>query len=191
MFERFTEGSRAVVAAARELAVELGSRDITVGHLLYGCAKGQEATAGEPLNDCGITAASIRALLPRGVEQQEGQADPEALRAIGIDYEGVRAAVEETFGSGALDAAPDRRVRTGGRRAPRFTPEAKRSLELALQVARELHHDRMAPGHLLLGLLRLDYELASRVLEQSGTTVAELSATVLAGMSTSARPTAR
>ena len=58
-------------------------------------------------------------------------------------------------------------------------------------MARELHHDRMAPGHLLLGLLRLDDELVSRVLEQSGTTVAELSATVLAGVSTSARPTAR
>ena len=31
--------------------------------------------------------------------------DPEALRAIGIDFDEVRAAVEETFGVGALEAA--------------------------------------------------------------------------------------
>lgn len=183
MFERFTEGSRAVVAEARDLAVELGSRYITAGHLLYGCAEGREETAGKPLHDRGITGASIRRSLPRGEEQPVGQVDDEALRAIGIDYEGVRAAVEETFGSGALETAPDRRVRPGGSRRPRFTPEAKRSLELALRVAKELHHDRMMPGHLLLGLLRLDNEFVSRAIEQSDTTIAALSATVLARVS--------
>ena len=99
--------------------------------------------------------------------------------------------MEETFGSGALESAPDRRVRTGGSRRTRFTPEAKRSLELALGVVKELHHDRMVPGHLLLGLLRLDNEFVSRVLEQSATTVAALSAAVLAGVSTEVKPKVR
>ena len=45
MFERFTEGSRAVLVEARDLALELGSPSIDVGHLLYGCAEGREETA--------------------------------------------------------------------------------------------------------------------------------------------------
>lgn len=183
MFERFTDDLRSIVVDARELAIELDSPSVTAGHLLYCCAEGQEATAGKPLHDCGITSASIRHLLPRGDRLPAGEADPEALRAIGIDYEEVRAAVEETFGSGALDTAPDRRVLSARSRRPRFTPEAKQSLVLAVQVARELHHDHLSPGHLLLGLLRLDDAFVARVITHSGTTVATLSAAVLAGLS--------
>jgi hypothetical protein len=90
--------------------------------------------------------------------------------------------VERNFGLGALDAAPDRRVAAGSRRRP-FTPDAKRSLELALLVAVELHFHRIVPGHLLLGLLRLDNEDVVAVIEQSGTTVAALSAAVLTRLS--------
>ncbi len=180
MFERFTDGSREVVVQARAVAVELGSRQITAGHLLYGCAQGRDATAGQPLHDRGITGATVRRLLPRGNEQPAGPIDHESLSAIGIDYAEVRAAVEETFGSGALEAAPDRRVATRRIRGPRFTPEAKRSLVLALRVLRELHHDQLLPGHLLLGLLRIDDEFVSSVIDQSGTTIGALSADVLA-----------
>jgi ATP-dependent Clp protease ATP-binding subunit ClpA len=179
MFERFSEPSKAVLVEAQDLAVELGSPYISVGHLLYGCAEGREETAGQPLHECGITTASIRRLLPHTAEHAAGHADPEALRAIGIDYEGVRAAVEETFGPGALENAPDRRVSTRGNRRPLFTPNAKRSLELGLRAAQELHHHHLVPGHLLLGLLRLDNEFVSSIVEQSGTTVATLSAAVL------------
>lgn len=183
MFERFTDDLRAIVVRARELAIELGAPDVTAGHLLYCCAEGQEATAGKPLHDYGITAASIRHLLPRVEGLPAGEADLEALRAIGIDYEEVRATVEETFGSGALDTAPDRRARTARSRRTGFTPEARQSLVLTLQVARELHHDRLSPGHLLLGLLRLDHEFVAEVITQSETTVAMLSAAVLAALS--------
>jgi ATP-dependent Clp protease ATP-binding subunit ClpA len=179
MFERFTEPSKAVLVEAQDLAVELGSRYISVGHLLHGCAEGREETAGQPLHECGITAASIRRLLPHTTEQRAGQADTEALSAIGIDYEGVRAAVEATFGAGALENAPDRRVPVARTRRPSFTPNAKRSLELALRAAQELHHHHIVPGHLLLGLLRLDNEFVSNIVDQSGTTVATLSAAVL------------
>jgi hypothetical protein len=41
----------------------------------------------------------------------------------------------------------------------------------------------MTPGHLLLGLLRLDDEFVSSAVEQSGTTLAGLSAAVLARVS--------
>lgn len=179
MFERFTESSKAVLVEAQDLALELGSRYITAGHLLYGCAEGRDETAGQPLRECGVGAASIRRLLPRTAEEAAGRVDPEALRAIGIDYEGVRAAVEATFGVGALESAPDRRLPANRIRKPPFTPNAKRSLELALRAAQELHHHAIVPGHLLLGLLRLDNDLVSEIVEESGTTVAALSAAVL------------
>lgn len=179
MFERFTEGSRAVLVEAQGLALELGSPYLGAGHLLYGCAEGREETAGRPLNDCGITGASIRRSLPRAKERPAGEIDLDALSAIGIDYEGIRAAVDETFGAGALEAAPDRRIRTDRGRKPPFTREAKQALELTLRVTQELHHHRITPGHLLLGLLRLDNEFVSHTVEGAGTTVASLSAAVL------------
>lgn len=179
MFERFTQGSKAVLVQAQDVAIELGAPYISPGHILYGCAAGRESTAGEPLRACGITEESIRRRLPRSEEASAGDIDPDALRAIGIDYEGVRAAVERTFGEGALEAAPDRRSPTAKLRKPPFTPQAKRSLELALRVAVELHDHHMEPGHLLLGLLRLDDDFISSVVQQSGATVAGLSASVL------------
>ncbi|HEX3795151.1 MAG TPA: Clp protease N-terminal domain-containing protein [Acidimicrobiales bacterium] len=183
MFERFTESSRAVLVEAQDLAQELGSSSINVLHILYGCAEGREDTAGKPLRDCGVTAATIRQQLPRVDEPPAGEIDPVALRAIGIDFEGVRATVEETFGPGALERAPDRRVPTKSMRRVPFTPEAKRSLEQALRVTLELHQRTIVPGHLLLGLLRLSDEQVSRAIEQSGTTVVAVSAAVLAGLS--------
>jgi ATP-dependent Clp protease ATP-binding subunit ClpA len=185
MFERFTEEAKSVLVAAQDVAIELGSRNIDAIHLLYGCAVTREETAGRPLRDLGVTAASIRRLLPREEEHAAGGVDPDALHAIGIDYEEVRATVERNFGPGALDAAPDRRVGAGSRRPP-FTPDAKRSLELALRVAIELHFQRIVPGHLLLGLLRLDNEDVVAAIEQSGTTVAALSAMVLTRLATAA-----
>ncbi len=179
MFERFTEPSRAALVEAQNLAIELGSRHISAGHLLYGCARGREETAGKPLYDCGIRAASIRRLLPRADDRPAGPVDPGALSAIGIDYQGVRAAVEVTFGPGALEAAPDRRARTAGTRKPPFTPDAKRSIALTLRAAEELHQERIVPGHVLLGLLRLDNEFVWSVLEEADTTVAALSSAVL------------
>jgi ATP-dependent Clp protease ATP-binding subunit ClpA len=183
MFERFTEGSRTILTDAQDVARELGSPYIAVAHILYGCAEGRTETAGKPLHDFGITGASVRRLLPRTDDQPTaGEVDPEALRAIGIDYDGVRTAVEHTFGSGALETAPDRRTPTRTLRKPPFTPIAKRTLERSLRVALELHHKSIMPGHILLAVLRLDSEFVSDVIESADTTVAALSAAVLTGL---------
>jgi hypothetical protein len=179
VFERFTQASKAVLVQAQDISIELGVGHISPGHILYGCAAGREPTAGEPLHALGITEGSIRRLLPRSEQTVGGEIDPEALRAIGIDYEGVRAAVDQSFGQGALESAPDRRVPSGTHRKPPFTPQAKRSLELSLRVTVELHDQHIEPGHLLLGLLRLDDDFVSSVVQQSVATVAGLSAAVL------------
>jgi hypothetical protein len=167
-----------VLVEAQDLALELGSPFLDAGHILYGCAEGREETAGRPLRDCGITGASLRHRLPRAPGAGPVPLDPDALRAIGIDYDGVLAAVEGTFGPGALEGAPDRRV-SPTRRKPRFTPEAKRALELSLRATLELHHQAITPGHLLLGLLRLDDEFINNAVTASGTNLAALSGAVL------------
>lgn len=179
MFERFTPEAKAVLVEAQDAAIDFGSAYITPAHLFYGCARGRESTAGEPLHDCGITGESILGVVPRSEHGNETAIDPDVLRAIGIDYDRVKNAVDETFGEGALESSPDRRVRAASGRRPPFTNEAKRSMELSLRVALELHDRRIRPGHLLLALLRLDDESISRVVEQQGTSVARLSATVL------------
>jgi ATP-dependent Clp protease ATP-binding subunit ClpA len=179
MFERFTQESKAVLVEAQDTAIALGSGYITPAHLLYGCAVGRESTAGEPLHESGITGELILRVFPRASNDGEIEIDPEALRAIGIDYENVRRAVDETFGEGALESSPDRRSHAATGRRPRFTLEAKRSMEQSLRVALELHERSIRPGHLLLGLLRLNDEQISTIVEQQGATVAGLSATVL------------
>lgn len=179
MFERMTQGAKAALVEAQDLAVELDSRTIEVGHLLYGLAEGREETAGKPLRDSGITGVAVRALLPRGEHERPGTIDPESLESIGIDYEGVRSAVEATFGPGALDAAPDRRVSPSASGRPRFSPDAKRTIEQSLRVALELHQKTIKPGHVLLGLLRLNDEFVTSVLAKSQANVAALSASVL------------
>jgi ATP-dependent Clp protease ATP-binding subunit ClpA len=181
MFERLNESARAAIVGAQDIAIELGSNTIDVGHLLYGLAEGREETAGKPLHDCGVTPEAVRQLLPHSRVPASEDVDAESLRAIGIDYEEVRSTVGKTFGEGALSAAADRRSE-GSTRKPPFTPELKRSLEQGLRVCLELHNKIIAPGHLLLGALRLDDDFVSDVVARSNTSVAGLSSTVLAAL---------
>jgi len=48
MFEQYTEASKAVLVEAQDIAVELGSGYISVGHLLYGCAEVASTAARTP-----------------------------------------------------------------------------------------------------------------------------------------------
>jgi ATP-dependent Clp protease ATP-binding subunit ClpA len=186
MFDRFTAASRGALVEAQDLALELGSGHISPGHLLYGCAEIRDETGSVRLREQGITGDFIRRLMPRTEESRAEQIDPKALRGIGIDYEQMRAAVEQTFGPGALESAPDRRNSSRRTRKPPFTPDAKHTIELTVRVATELHHKRISPGHLVLGLLRLDDEFVATVLKEAGVTVAELSSAVLSSFSEAA-----
>jgi ATP-dependent Clp protease ATP-binding subunit ClpA len=184
MFERLTEGARAALVEAEGIAIELNSRTIDVGHLLYGLAEGREETAGKPLRESGVTGAAVRRLLPRGEHAASGPIDIASLESIGIDYDGIRSAVDATFGVGALDGAPDRRTSTPASGRPHFSIEAKRSLEQSLRVALELHEKKIKPGHVLLGLIRINDDLVTSVLKQNKSNVAGLSSAVLKELST-------
>ena len=54
-----------------------------------------------------------------------------------------------------------------------LTPQGKESIELAVQEARLLDHHYIGTEHLLLGLLREEEGLASKVLRKSGVTLEE------------------
>jgi len=108
MFERFTDGARQVVVRAQEDARRLGHNYIGSEHLLLAAAAAGEP-AGVVLRDQGVTPERVEAELVRIIGL--GSTDPlrgldgEALAAIGIDLDVVRARIEAAFGPDALDRA--------------------------------------------------------------------------------------
>jgi hypothetical protein len=109
MFERFTDNARHVVVQAQADARRLGHGYIGCEHLLLAAASTGEP-AGVVLRDQGITPQQVEAEILRTIGPGQ-TADPlvgldrEALAAIGIDLDVVRARIEATFGPGALARA--------------------------------------------------------------------------------------
>ena len=123
MFERFTDGARHVVVRAQQDARRLGHNYIGCEHLLLAAAEAGEP-AGAVLRDQGVTPERVEAEILRTIgpgaaadsgaaldRAAAGPADPlrgldrEALAAIGIDLDVVRARIEAAFGPDALDRA--------------------------------------------------------------------------------------
>ena len=123
MFERFTDGARQVVVRAQEDARRLGHNYIGCEHLLLAAAETGEP-AGVVLRDQGVTPERVEAEILRTIGRGSAGADPlrgldrEALAAIGIDLDVVRARIEAAFGPDALDRAvlAHRRAADGGGR---------------------------------------------------------------------------
>jgi ATP-dependent Clp protease ATP-binding subunit ClpA len=119
-----------------------------------------------------------------------GPADADALQAIGIDIEAVRARVEEMFGVGALNP-PTPRPRPGllgffrRRRAPvgpsgrrLFTARMRRIFVFCVREAERREDRQISTELLLLGIVREGRGLASRVLAGRGVDVADLGARI-------------
>ena len=228
MFERFTDSARHVVTQAQADARRLGHNYIGCEHLLLAVAAADEP-AGAVLRDQNITPERIegeilhtigrgqRADLLRGI-------DREALAAIGIDLDAVRAQIEAAFGPDALTPALPaacrsrrpgpalgkgplaeltrrRRRRRARRNAPqpagpfrqrpafpgpvpgghiRFTPRAKKSLELSLREAQALHDSYIGVQHLTLALLALGDGMIPVILSALGAPATPLRAAILA-----------
>ena len=150
------------------------------------------------LSSAGLTADGVRAealrLVPPPTEPL-GPADAEALRAIGIDLDAVIASVESTFGEGALrapdDDGPRRRrglfrrgggVPTASYDNPRFSPRAKKVLELSLREALRRGDDYIGAEHILLGLIREGEGLAAKILTDTGLSLDALRTAVDRGL---------
>jgi len=154
MFERFTDKARTAVIAARAEASERGDQ-IRPEYLLHALAAG-EGVAARALAGLGVDADAIERRLDRAAPlrrppggETAGE-DADALASIGIHLDEIRRRVEENFGPGALDRAPEP---AQGTWRITMTREAKQSVELAAREARALHHGYVGTEHLLLGLI--------------------------------------
>ncbi len=87
------------------------------------------------------------------------------LKALGVDLKRIRAEVERLVQSDPA-AAKSQHHKVPGE--PRYTPRAKRVLELSLDEARGLGQSYIGTEHLLLGLLREGQGVAAQVLLNLG-----------------------
>lgn len=168
MFERFTDRARQVVHGARAEAKQLGHSYIGTEHLLLAMLDLDGGIAHDVLVEAGVNADAVRQAIQRGMAS-----DADALETIGIDFNAVKAKLEETFGPGALDEPPPpqeqkgwfgRKKSTSGGSFPRFSPRSKVVLELSLREALALKHNYIGTEHILLGLLREGKGLAAKIL---------------------------
>jgi ATP-dependent Clp protease ATP-binding subunit ClpA len=169
MFERFTQAARDVVASARAEARQLSHNYIGTEHLLLGILAQPSGAAVDALRACDLDLLSARREVARMVGTASftlGDDEAQALSAIGIDLDAVRAKLEHSFGDGVLDAESTAPTieRTPAWAGMRFTRRAKKSLELALREARHLRHNFLGPEHLLLGLIREADGIAAQIL---------------------------
>ncbi|WP_328460262.1 Clp protease [Actinoplanes sp. NBC_00393] len=181
MFERFTKEARAVVVGAQQQARELGHETIGTEHTLLSLLAGDNGAIRDALSNRGVDQTSVRqAIIEHVGDHSEATTiadrdaeDAAALKAIGIDLDAVRAAIEENFGAGALRLprpAPKKRgifgrFQTGTSHIP-FSPRNKKVLELSLREAIRLKHNYIAPEHIMLGLLREGAGLAALILAE-------------------------
>lgn len=196
MFERFTREARAVVLGAQEEARRLRHRAVGTEHILLALLV-DPGGAGAVLGAVGVTRGPVETELTRLVGERGdlGADDAAALRAIGIDLDEVRARLEENFGPVSLDPPPEpaRRGFFTRRRdnAPvsghiRFSPRAKKTLELSLREALRLGHRHIGAEHILLGLLREGEGLAAQILSILGVDVRDLRRRTEAALRTAA-----
>jgi ATP-dependent Clp protease ATP-binding subunit ClpA len=186
MFERFTDQARLVVRLAHEEAEGLSHRYIGTEHLLLAMLHEDTGLAYTVLTQAGVTHEQIRAATQATVGAGAlGEADAEALQAIGIDLPTVLAKIEEVFGPGALEPPRPEPPRRGLLRRRRqqpvgpthrrpFTPRSKKVLELSLREALRLGHNYIGSEHVLLGLLREGEGLAAKFLTDGGLSLESL-----------------
>jgi ATP-dependent Clp protease ATP-binding subunit ClpA len=184
MFERFTNDARTVVVTAQQEARALGHRVIGTEHLLLGLLALDGGTVARALAGDGVDADFVRGEIVRRVGPrppgesfaEADREDAEALKAIGIDLDEVRRAIEASFGAGALhlprEGAPEKRRRFGRHSVNSghipFSGRAKKVLELSLREAVRLQQRFIAAEHVMLGLLREGQGLAVLILVDKG-----------------------
>ncbi|UQU67082.1 Clp protease [Couchioplanes caeruleus] len=193
MFERFTHAARDVVVRAQAEARDLQQSPIGTQHTLLALlADPDGAIATAPaLRDRQVDARFVRAEILRLVGPAPTAPDPlpdsdaedkAALKAIGIDLDAVRRAIEENFGPGSLrlprSPAPKRkgvlRRFYGSSGHVPFSPRNKKVLELALREALRLKHNFIAPEHIVLGMVREGSGLAIQILAERGVDLDDL-----------------
>jgi ATP-dependent Clp protease ATP-binding subunit ClpA len=150
------------LAAGADEARRLGCAFVGTEHVLLALVHDRTSPIRPLLAGLDIDAAAVEgALAPwLGAGSSGAKIDPDALATLGIDFDTVRAQLEQTFGPGALERS---RASCLGI-APR--------LKLALAHALDYADDRpLRDEHVLLGMLRVPDSVAARVLGGTGLTL--------------------
>jgi ATP-dependent Clp protease ATP-binding subunit ClpC len=106
------------------------------------------------------------------LREEEGLAS-RTLGSLGVELHGARGRVSAIVGEGTEVA----------RGLIPFLPDAKQSIDGALREALKMGHRFIGTEHLLLGLVREEGYVSSRVLAESGVTLAQVRERVLALLS--------
>lgn len=170
MFERFTEDARSVVTGAVEQARVWGHDSVGTQHLLLGLLSPGAGAAYRVLHDAGLEPDRVLEVVRRRIPSEGSMTDEDAesLRSVGIDLDVVLERLAESFGA---DAVPQSQRR---RRRPRFSPPAKKTLQLALREAIWLKSRAIGSEHILLGLLRCEDSEINAVLAEVAITSDDL-----------------
>jgi hypothetical protein len=138
--EPFSPGAVAVLADAMEHAHRLGHRHLGSEHLLLAVASASHPV-GAVLRDHGVTPERVEQEIRAGLF---GGLDRDALAAIGIDLDTVRARAEESFEPEALARAGQAGPRK--RRPARLTLHRLRRPGVSDWLIRRWHRRRAAAG---------------------------------------------
>src|SRR5258708_2891909 len=104
-----------------------------------------------------------------------------ALERFGMSLDGAREDVKAIVGRGK--STPTGHIP--------FTPRAKKTLELALREALQLHHNYIGTEHILLGVIREGQGVGAQVLKQHAADLATIRVAVLELLSTMPAEAAR
>lgn len=187
MFERFTNEGRHLLVDAQRHAHRLGHNYLGCEHLLLALASSQ-SDAGAVLRSLGAMLEAVEASALHRLGTPAGVIDRDALAAIGIDFEKVQQRVEAVFGPNALNRRPRptpprrgwrRRRSCGPKSSLRFTPRAKKSLELSLDEALARGDGHIGVEHLTLALTSMRDGLAPRILADLGLPSEQVRAAVI------------
>jgi hypothetical protein len=193
MTRNFTEDANAIVVQAYEHAIRLGHPCLGGEHLLLALAAASQP-AGAVLREHGVTperAEAEIARLPGG--GLFGDLDRDALAAVGVDIDAVRATTEASFGQEALTRAAravHRKPRWFNPRPAAFNgrdgaflplgPGAGQALQRARREAQARHAAQPAGVEdLALGILAISEGLVPPVLSGLGMSGPALSTAIL------------
>ena len=193
MFDRCDADTMIVIDTAIAEARALGHNYVGTEHLLVALVQHRDLLPHQVGRMLPSEVQAVRAALE--VELDGPPRDEELLASLGIDLEGVRAAVRRTFGSDALERLAVRPVRQPWQpwRRPRrrcmsilargtrlaLRPRVKRVRERALSGATRRGLPAIDPCALLLGMVEEERALSNRLLQDLGVPPNELRAAIL------------
>ncbi len=144
------------LAAGAAEARRLGHNYVGTEHVLLVLVRDREGGATMVLQQLGVTVDAVEDALSPCIGGGAPKIDSDALATLGIDFDAVRARLEETFGPGTLERVPA---------CLGIAPRLKRAFAYALDYA---DGQPLGDEHILLGMLSVPDSLAAHVLAKLG-----------------------